>query len=71
MKILKKMALGLTLASLAAAPVVAQEGAESSQTDDGWLAEGGFTQLAVLLSVVAAIVIGLELFDDNDNPVSS
>jgi len=70
---LKTVLLGVTAASIASAPIVAQAAGRTAAPLEGESALGypeSGTQLIVLALVAAAIVGGITLFDE-DEPVSA
>lgn len=70
---LKTVLLGAAAASFATAPIVAQAAGRTAAAVEGENALGypeSASQLVVLAVIAAAIIGGIALFDDEDEPAS-
>lgn len=73
MHVSKKIASVLAVASLATAPVMAQaaDRASAPVSEGSQLEDGDSTHLLIILGVVAAIIAGTTIFDNDDDPISA
>lgn len=70
---MKTILLGAAVASLASTPILAQSATRAAAPAEGANALGypeSATQLLVLAAVAAAIILGITLVDDEDEPSS-